>query len=85
VVVRQEGREPGKADILSYLTARVAKWQVPDDAVFVEALPMTATGKISKKDLREQFRNHYSCENTIRVLGDAASNCSEGTEMVSGR
>jgi fatty-acyl-CoA synthase len=37
---------------------KVAKWQLPDDVVFVDALPMTATGKVSKKDLRARFANH---------------------------
>ena len=36
----------------------VAKWQMPDDVVFVDALPMTATGKISKKDLRARFADY---------------------------
>jgi non-ribosomal peptide synthetase component E (peptide arylation enzyme) len=36
----------------------VAKWQIPDDVVFVASLPLTATGKISKKDLREQFHGY---------------------------
>ena len=35
-----------------------AKWQLPDEVIVVESLPMTATGKISKKDLREQFRDY---------------------------
>ena len=38
--------------------AKIAKWQMPDDVVFVDALPMTATGKISKKDLRAKFADH---------------------------
>ena len=40
------------------LGAKIAKWQMPDDVVFVDALPMTATGKISKKDLRAKFADH---------------------------
>jgi fatty-acyl-CoA synthase len=36
----------------------VARWQLPDDVVFVDALPMTATGKISKKDLRARFADY---------------------------
>ena len=55
VAVRVPGAEPTKAEILQVLTATLAKWQLPDDVVFVDQLPMTATGKISKKDLRAQF------------------------------
>jgi 3-(methylthio)propionyl---CoA ligase len=36
---------------------KVARWWMPDDVVFVESIPMTATGKISKKRLREQFKD----------------------------
>jgi fatty-acyl-CoA synthase len=43
--------------VLAHLAEHFAKWQLPDDVVLVESLPMTATGKISKKDLREKFRN----------------------------
>jgi fatty-acyl-CoA synthase len=33
-------------------------WQLPDDVVLAEAIPLTATGKIDKKRLREQYRDH---------------------------
>jgi 3-(methylthio)propionyl---CoA ligase len=58
VVVKAPGAEPSKAEILDALAAKIAKWQMPDDVVFVEALPMTATGKISKKDLRAKFADY---------------------------
>jgi fatty-acyl-CoA synthase len=58
VAVKAPGAEPTKAEILEVLTATLAKWQLPDDVVFVDALPMTATGKISKKDLRAQFAEY---------------------------
>jgi acyl-CoA synthetase (AMP-forming)/AMP-acid ligase II len=58
VVVKAPGAEPSKAEILDALGAKIAKWQMPDDVVFVEALPMTATGKISKKDLRAKFADY---------------------------
>ncbi len=58
VAVKAPGAEPTKAEILGVLTATLAKWQLPDDVVFVDALPMTATGKISKKDLRAQFADY---------------------------
>ncbi|MFX8339494.1 long-chain fatty acid--CoA ligase, partial [Acinetobacter baumannii] len=55
VVVKAPGAEPTKQEILEMLATKIAKWQMPDDVVFVDALPMTATGKISKKDLRSKF------------------------------
>ena len=58
VVVKAPGAEPTKTEILDALGAKIAKWQMPDDVVFVEALPMTATGKISKKDLRAKFADY---------------------------
>ncbi len=58
VVVAKAGETPRREEILGFLGARIAKWQLPDDVVLVEALPMTATGKVSKKDLRERFKAH---------------------------
>ncbi len=55
VVVKAPGAEPTKEEILEHLATKIAKWQMPDDVVFVDALPMTATGKISKKDLRAKY------------------------------
>ena len=45
-------------DILSYIADQVPTWQVPDDVVFVDALPRNATGKILKKSLREEYSNY---------------------------
>ena len=47
-----------KNDILQYLTGKIAKWWMPDDVVFVDAIPHTATGKIQKMALRERFGKH---------------------------
>jgi 3-(methylthio)propionyl---CoA ligase len=58
VAVKAPGADPSKAEVLDTLASRVAKWQLPDDVVFVDALPMTATGKISKKDLRAKFADY---------------------------
>lgn len=55
IVQAKDGVEPQKQDILSLLSERVAKWQVPDDVVFVDGLPLTATGKVSKLTLRKTF------------------------------
>ena len=58
VVVKAPGAEPSKAEILAALGKSIAKWQMPDDVVFLDALPLTATGKVSKKDLRARFADH---------------------------
>ena len=57
IVVAHEGKAPEAADVLASLSDKVAKWWVPDECVFVDELPHTATGKVSKKDLREQFKD----------------------------
>ena len=54
------GSALSRADILNWFEGKAAKWWIPDDCLFVDSLPLTATGKVSKKDLREQYRNHYS-------------------------
>ncbi|TNC07869.1 long-chain-fatty-acid--CoA ligase [Methylobacterium terricola] len=58
IVVPKEGRTPDKADILAFMAPRIAKWWMPDDVVVVPAIPHTATGKIQKTALRDQFRDY---------------------------
>ena len=58
IVALREGKEGDKADILRHLGKHLAKWQLPDDVVFVTEIPHTATGKILKTRLREMFKGH---------------------------
>jgi fatty-acyl-CoA synthase len=58
VVVRKPGKQPEKSDILAFMEGKVAKWWMPDDVAFVDAIPHTATGKIQKLALREQFHDY---------------------------
>jgi acyl-CoA synthetase (AMP-forming)/AMP-acid ligase II len=58
IIVRKPGSDVSKEDMLSYLSPRIAKWWMPDDVVFVDELPHTATGKIQKLTLRQQFRDY---------------------------
>jgi acyl-CoA synthetase (AMP-forming)/AMP-acid ligase II len=58
IVALREGKPGDKEDILRHLAARLAKWQLPDDVVFVAEIPHTATGKILKTRLREIFKDH---------------------------
>jgi fatty-acyl-CoA synthase len=55
IVVPATDPAPRERELLDFLRDRLAKWQVPDGVVFVEEIPKTATGKISKRDLRERF------------------------------
>ena len=55
VVVRKAGAEVTREEMLAFLDGKVAKWWLPDDVIFVAELPHTATGKISKRTLREQL------------------------------
>jgi fatty-acyl-CoA synthase len=57
-VVLQEGAELTKEEVLAYLADRVAKWQVPDDVVFIDEVPKTSVGKFSKKTLRDRFADY---------------------------
>ena len=58
VAVRRPGTAPTRADLIGHYEGRVARWQVPDDVVFLPELPHTATGKVLKMKLREMFREH---------------------------
>ena len=55
VLVRRTGSTLESADVRAFLETRVAKWWLPDEVAFVSELPRTATGKVSKKTLRERF------------------------------
>jgi len=58
IVVLESGKEVTAEEIKQYLADKVAKWWLPDDVVFVDEIPHTATGKISKLTLRKLFADH---------------------------
>ncbi|MEJ8814150.1 long-chain-fatty-acid--CoA ligase [Variovorax ureilyticus] len=58
IAVKRPGAEVDKSAVLDYLAGRIAKWWLPDDVVFVAELPHTATGKLLKTKLREQYRDY---------------------------
>ena len=62
-IVRKPGQEVSKDDILRFLAERVAKWWVPDDVVFLDALPVGGTGKVQKADLRKQYGGVFTSPN----------------------
>ena len=58
IIVPKQGRSPTREALLAFLKDKVAKWALPDDVVFLQELPHTATGKILKTGLREIFGSH---------------------------
>jgi acyl-CoA synthetase (AMP-forming)/AMP-acid ligase II len=55
LLVRSPGSDADEESVLAYLSTRVSKWWLPDAMLFVDELPHTATGKLSKKDLRARY------------------------------
>ncbi|MDD0838205.1 3-(methylthio)propionyl-CoA ligase [Curvibacter sp. HBC61] len=58
LLVPKPGQAPSREEMLAFMEGKVAKWWMPDDVVLVEQLPHTATGKLQKLKLREQFKAH---------------------------
>jgi 3-(methylthio)propionyl---CoA ligase len=57
-VVKKPGMEVSVADLLAFYEGKTAKWQIPDDVVFVDAIPLGATGKMQKTKLRELLKDY---------------------------
>ena len=57
-VVVKPGEQLTKAEVIDFLVPKLAKWQLPDDVVFIEEVPKTSVGKFSKKDLRSRFADY---------------------------
>jgi fatty-acyl-CoA synthase len=58
IVVLKPGESAEKSELLGFLEGKIAKWWMPDDVVFVDEIPHTATGKIQKLALRERFGDY---------------------------
>jgi 3-(methylthio)propionyl---CoA ligase len=58
IVIRTEGAELARDEILTWLEGKIATWWMPEDVVFVDEIPHTATGKIRKIELRKQFADY---------------------------
>jgi fatty-acyl-CoA synthase len=58
IVQLKQGQSATREDILKYMDGKIAKWWMPDDIVFIDAIPHTATGKILKTALRDQFKTY---------------------------
>ena len=59
VVVKKPGVEVTRDELLQFYEGKVAKWQVPDDVVFIDAIPLGATGKMQKNKLRDHFKGYH--------------------------
>jgi fatty-acyl-CoA synthase len=58
LVVKKTGAAVSREQMLEWFKGKVANWWIPEDCVFVEQLPHTATGKLNKKALREQYKDY---------------------------
>ncbi|MBT8099861.1 MAG: AMP-binding protein, partial [Gammaproteobacteria bacterium] len=58
IIILADGAELSREEMLSWLDGKIAKWWIPDDVVFVDEIPHTATGKIKKIELRKQFADY---------------------------
>lgn len=58
VVVKKPGSTLDRATLLAFFEGKLSKWQIPDDVVFVDAIPLGATGKMQKNKLREQLGDY---------------------------
>ena len=57
-VVKRPGLEVSRDELIKFYDGKTAKWQIPDDVVFVDAIPLGATGKMLKTRLREQLKDY---------------------------
>ena len=57
-MILKPGMSATREELLKYLDGKIAKWWMPDDVVFVDEIPHTATGKIQKSALRDKFQSY---------------------------
>ena len=57
-VVKKPGANVSREELLHFYIGKTAKWQIPDDVVFVDAIPIGATGKMLKTQLREVLKDY---------------------------
>ncbi|MFV1873110.1 MAG: long-chain-fatty-acid--CoA ligase [Oleiphilus sp.] len=59
LAIKQQGSNTDADSVKQFLSDKIAKWWMPDDVIFVDELPHTATGKLLKVNLRKQYQNHF--------------------------
>jgi fatty-acyl-CoA synthase len=57
-VVKKPGVEITGSELIAFYDGKIAKWQIPDDVVFVDSIPLGGTGKMQKVKLREMLRDY---------------------------
>ena len=62
LIVKKDGADLSGDDVVKYLKSKVAKWWLPDEVKFVDELPHTATGKILKRQLRDEYKDYKLAE-----------------------
>ncbi|MDF3887225.1 AMP-binding enzyme, partial [Cupriavidus basilensis] len=60
VVQRKPGSSVSEQEVLAELEGKIVKWSLPDAVVFIDEMPLTATGKLFKLQLRERYGNHLA-------------------------
>lgn len=58
VVMKKPDMKVTRDELIAFYSGRIASWQIPDDVVFVDSIPLGATGKMQKNKLREQFKDY---------------------------
>lgn len=58
IVQPREGASPTQAEVLGALEGKIARWWMPDAVVFIDSMPLTATGKLAKLELRKRYGRH---------------------------
>ncbi|MGJ8537579.1 MAG: AMP-binding enzyme, partial [Parasphingopyxis sp.] len=58
LIVKKDGAELSGEDVTNYLSDKIAKWWMPDEVKFVDELPHTATGKILKRQIRDEYKDY---------------------------
>ena len=58
LIIKKPGADLSEADVIAYLSTKVAKWWLPDEVHFIDDIPHTATGKILKTELRARYKDH---------------------------
>jgi 3-(methylthio)propionyl---CoA ligase len=57
-VVKKPGVDVSRDELITFYEGKTAKWQIPDDVVFVDAIPIGATGKMQKNKLRDVLKDY---------------------------
>ena len=80
IVQLKPDQKATREDILKFMDGKIAKWWMPDDVAFVDGIPHTATGKILKTALRDQFKDYSFPTRRRKTIRAASSRMREMAE-----